>query len=425
MTSPPKTVLILATLDTKGPEALYLRSNIAEKGLRPILMDLSTAGGRRRRGSDVSSAAVARAGGAGLKQFAGSWSRERKMEVMVSGAVKIVHKLVWENRIHGILGIGGYSGSLMASEVMQSLSFGFPKVLVSSAASIPGLSTRFLQMSDILLLHSVIEIGGLSGLLKNVLDRAVLAMLGMLQGPVSAPDTGGAKAVAMSMLSPCEKCARSVRVELEQKGYTVVGFHATGMGDRAMETMISEGLFQGVIDLAPGGVGEHLYGFMRDAGPHRLESAGRLGIPQIISTCGVNHITPRRSKYTREHDLRKRYDLDRLRTWLRMSPRELKEVAALFARKLNLSRGPVKVLIPLRGWSSVDSPDNPTYDPTEDRLFAAELRKTIRKDIEILEVDANMEDPNFARSVLRVAMGMFSEVKLVPKGQRQRGNLTL
>jgi uncharacterized protein (UPF0261 family) len=171
--------------------------------------------------------------------------------------------------------------------------------------------------------------------------------------------------------------------------------------------MISEGLFRGVIDLAPGGVGEHLYGFTRDAGPTRLEAAGRMGIPQIISTCGVNHITPRKSKYTREHEVRRRHDIDKLRTWLRMSPKELREVAALFAEKLNQSRGPVKVVIPLRGWSSVDSPGNPTYDPEEDSLFTAELRKTLKKSMQIVEVDANMEDPEFAAAVTKAALDMF------------------
>jgi uncharacterized protein (UPF0261 family) len=235
-------------------------------------------------------------------------------------------------------------------------------------------------------------------------------MLGILQGQVTEPSTDRMRAIAMTMLSPCEGCARAVRAGLEKRAYQVVGFHATGIGDRAMEAMISEGLFKGVIDLAPGGVGEHLYGFMRDAGPNRLESAGRMGVPQIISTCGVNHITPRKSKYTREHDLRRRHDIDGLRTWLRMSPRELKEVAAVFAEKLNLSKGPVKVLIPLRGWSSVDAPGSPTYDPAEDRLFTTELRKALKKDIEIVEVDANMEDPEFAEAVTRAAMELFKEI---------------
>lgn len=404
-----KGILVLATLDTKGPEAIYLRDKVEESGGRPLLLDLSTRGERKRVEADIRASRVARAGRASFRQLAASRNRDLNMEVMVSGAVRIVHSLVRKGKVHGVLGIGGYSGSLMAAEVMHSLPFGFPKILVSSAAATPGLSTRFLQTSDILLFNSVIEIAGLTGLLKNALDRAALAMVGMLKGEVTEPFADRTKAIAMTMLSPCEGCARAVRAGLEEKGYGVVGFHATGIGDRAMEAMISQGLFRGVIDLAPGGVGEHLYGFMRDAGPNRLEAAGRLGIPQVISTCGVNHITPRKSRYTVKHNLRRRHDLDRVRTWLRMSPKELREVAAVFAEKLNLSRGPVKVLIPLRGWSSVDAPGSPTYDPGEDRIFATQLRKRLKKEIEILEMDANMEDPEFAEAVLEVAFHLFSE----------------
>jgi uncharacterized protein (UPF0261 family) len=403
----PKCLLLLATMDTKGPEALYVRHKMEEQGEKPILMDLSTRGERKRSEADIPASDVARAGSATIKQLASCRNRDLNMEVMVSGAVKIVHRLIKKGKIHGIFGIGGYSGSLMASEVMRSLPFGFPKVLVSSAAAAPGLSTRFFQTSDIFLFNSVIEIAGVTDLLKNVLDRAVLAMVGIMRGQVTEPLTDRTKAIAMTMLSPCERCARTVRACLEKRGYQVVGFHATGIGDLAMEAMICEGLFRGVIDLAPGGVGEHLYGFMRDAGPNRLESPGRMGIPQVISTCGVNHITPRKSKYTPEHDVRPRYDLDRLRTWLRMSPKELQEVAALFAHKLNQSRGPVKIVIPLQGWSSVDSPGNPTYDPAEDRIFALVLKEKLKKEIEVLEVDANMEDPEFAEVVIKVALDMF------------------
>jgi len=154
-------------------------------------------------------------------------------------------------------------------------------------------------------------------------------------------------------------------------------------------------------------VSEHLYGFMRDAGPDRLESAGRLGVPQIISMCGVNHITPSRSMTKPEYRERKKYNLDAFRTWLRMTPKELREVSRIFAEKLNRSTGPVKVIVPLKGWSSVDSPDSPTYDPEQDTIFVDELRRGLKKDIRIIEVNANMEDPEFAKSIISAASHLF------------------
>jgi len=164
-----------------------------------------------------------------------------------------------------------------------------------------------------------------------------------------------------------------------------------------------------VIDLAPGGVGEHLFGFMRDAGPHRMETAGKMGIPQIISTCSVNHMTPAKSKYAPEFHQRRKYDLDRFRSWLRLSPEELRQVAGAFAAKLNAAKGPVKVLIPSRGWSSVDVAGNPTYDPAEDQVFVGELRLRLDAGIELIEIEANMEDQAFADAVIRTAGQLFGQ----------------
>jgi uncharacterized protein (UPF0261 family) len=237
-----------------------------------------------------------------------------------------------------------------------------------------------------------------------VLDRAACALAGMVQGAISSPRAGRGKAIAMTMLGPCEKCATAVRLALEKKGYQVIGLTATGIGDRAMEEMVSQGFFQGVIDLTPGGVGEHLFGFMRDAGPHRLESAVEMGIPQIISTCSVNHMTPSKSKYKPEYHERRKYNLDRFRTWLRLSPDELIQVADVFAEKVNRSNGPVKFVIPLKGWSSVDIPGNPTYDPKEDRIFIEELRRRLKPEIEIVEVNANLEDPEFAQAIVEATL---------------------
>jgi uncharacterized protein (UPF0261 family) len=279
--------------------------------------------------------------------------------------------------------------------------------MISSTAALPGLSTRYIGTGDIALFHSVVEISGVSNLLKNVMDRAAHALAGMVADDIASPKAEKGKAIALTMLGPCEKCASSVRIALESKGYQIIGFSAAGIGDRAMEDMIAEGFFQGVIDLAPGGVGEHHFGFMRDAGPNRLETAGKLGLPQIVSTCSVNHMTPARSKYKPEFHERRKFDLDKLRTWIRLAPEELKEVAGVFARKLNQAKGPVVVLIPQKGWSAADLPGNDTHDPAEDQLFTQVLRERLKPDIQIIEVNANMEDSEFSNAVVENALKIF------------------
>lgn len=396
-------VLLVSTLDTKREETLYLRGKLESLGLHAILMDLSMRGDLVPE-AEISPDLVARAGGKEFQEIKGSTRRDENTNCMVAGATKLADDLFRRKKVQGIIGVGGATGSFMATEIMRALPFGLPKLMVSSAAALPGLSSRYIGMSDMMLFHSVIEISGLTDLLKNVLDRAANAMSAMTHGVVATLESGRKRAIAMTVMGTCEKCATSLRSNLEQAGYEVVAFSAAGIGDRAMEKMISDGFFQGVIDLATGGVGEHLFGFTRDAGPNRLESAGKQKIPQVISTCGVNHITPAKSKYREQYHQRRKYHLDKFRTWLRASPEELVQMADAFAEKLNWADGPVEIVIPMKGWSSADCPGNPTYDPEEDRIFIRQLRAKLREDIPIREVDANMEDPEFADAVIRSFM---------------------
>lgn len=401
-------VIVLATLDTKGVEAHYLRERLRSLGAVPLLMDLSMRYGDRLVRADISAEEVAVTARSSLDELSNSNDLMGSMETVIKGASQIVAKLVEEGKVQGIIGIGGYTGSSIITSIMQVLPFGLPKVMVSAAAGMRGVSNLFFDTSDIMLFHSVLEISGLSAPVRNVLERAAFSLWAMLRGPVTAPIIETERALALTMMSPCENCARSVRLELTGQGFQVIGFHANGVGDRAMEEMVGAGLFRGVIDLAPGGVSDHLYKFMRDAGPNRLETAGRLGLPQIVSTCGVNHFTPPRSLWSSMRS-RRRFDLDRFRTWLRADSDELTQIAETFAEKLNRSSGPVKVVIPLKGWSSVDRLGRPTYDPEEDKIFCRTVRGLLKKDIEVIEVDANMEDPEFAAAVMEAADGFFED----------------
>jgi uncharacterized protein (UPF0261 family) len=401
-----KCILLISTLDTKGIETFYFRDKIKELGKIPLVMDLSMRG-QGESPAEISATEVAVAGGSSLKQIHESGDRAANTEVMVSGAIKLARGLVAAGKVHGVAGIGGSTGSLMATDVMRALPFGLPKLMVSSTAALPGMATRYIGTGDIALMHSVVEVAGVSEVLKNVIDRAAYAICGMVEATPLEKLKSRAKLIAITMLGPCEKCASRVRKSLEEKELQVVGFSAAGIGDRAMEEMIAQGLFDGVVDLAPSGIIEHLIGGMRDAGPHRLESAGKIGIPQVISTCSMNHITPAKSKYTEDYRKRRRYNLDRLRTWLRASPEELIQAARVFARKLNQAKGPVKVVIPLKGWSSADYPGNETYDPKEDLIFVNELERLLKPEIEVCLIEANMEDPQFAQAITKACDEVF------------------
>ena len=398
-----KTILIISTLDTKGEETLYLQGKIASLGLDTLMMDLSMRGGKESQAENTP-AMVAKAGGSTLEALGASRERSQITAITIAGAIKLAAQYHAAGKVGGVVALGGSTGSLMASEVMRALPFGLPKVIISSTAALPGLSTRYIGTGDIMLFHSVIEISGVSNLLKNVIDRAAGALMGMVNSDVASPVADNNHAIAMTMLGPCEQCAHSVRRGLEKSGYQVTGFSAAGISDRAMEEMITRGFFKGVIELAPGGVGEHLFGYMRDAGPTRMEAAGRAGIPQIISLCSVNHMTPAKSKYKPDFNTRRKYDLDKFRTWIRLAPVELEQVADAFAQKLNTAKGPVIVIVPLKGWSGVDIPGNPTYDPKEDAVFTHRLQEKLSDGIEIREIDANMEEEAVARAVIAAAI---------------------
>ncbi len=407
-----KQILFVATLDTKNQESEYLVQAINQiVGCRTLVMDISMAAHTLGQ-ADITAAEVAKSGGSSIAEINKSRERSKITATMINGAVAIAEKLLAENKIDGIIGLGGSTGSLMATDVMRALPFGLPKVMVSATAALPGLATRYIGTGDILLFHSVIEIAGLSPLLKNVLERAAGAIAGMVKVEMLSKESlqsSNRKTVAMSQFGICEGCASAVRHKLEAKGYDVIGFSAAGVCDRAMEDMIGKGLFDAVIDLAPGGVGEHLLGGMRSAGPHRLEAAGKIGIPQVIAPSGINLMSPRKSRYKPDYHQRKKFDLDKLRTFLRLNGEEIVMVADEFARKLNAATGPVKVLLPLKGWSSIDVPESPIYEPETDLLFIEQLQKQIANDlVKIKTFDLNLEDEAFADLIVESLLNVLS-----------------
>jgi len=407
-----KNILLIATLDTKRPESLYLKEAIERHpGCNALVMDISMAG-HSYDDAGITANEVARAGGSTIAEINQSRERAKITATMIEGAKRVAKERYRGGEIGGVVGLGGSTGSLMATDVMRALPFGVPKLMVSATAALPGLATRYIGTGDIMLFHSVIEIAGLSPLLKNVLERAAGAAVGMLEVGLLDADrakSSGRKAVAMSQFGICEGCASQVRRRLEAAGCDVIGFSAAGVCDRAMEEMIAKGHFDAVIDLAPGGVGEYLMEGMRSAGPHRLEAAGQFGIPQVITPSGVNLMSPRKSRYKPDYHQRKKFDLDKLRTFLRLNGEEIEMVADEFARKLNQARGPVRVLLPTRGWSSIDGPESPIYEPETDRLFIDRLQMCVTNPgVEIRVLDLNLEDEAFADQVAENLLALLS-----------------
>jgi uncharacterized protein (UPF0261 family) len=400
-----KLIVILVMAEEKWQEADFLRQKIESRGCGAVILDMGLLG-KPQGYCGITREEVISLSGRDAKEVALITNRGKRMPVMVDGAIKKVGQLYSEGKLSGIISVGGTTGTQMGTSIMKSLPFGVPKFAVSSTASLPAFAARYIGTADITLMHSVVEIAGLNSLMKNVLSRAAGAICGMVEGSakVPVPRLGESEKplIAMTHFGPCEDCAVSIRKQLEEEGYEVIGFSGAGIGDRAMDNIIErQDIFRAVIDLCPGGVGEELLGFTRAAGPTRLEAAGKKGLPQAIAPGAVNWGSPLKRDYKPEYSSRKRFDYDALRSFLKLSEEEMIMVADAMADKLNKARGPVKFLIPLGGWSSLDRRGTDYYEPELNKAFVDELKKKLRPDIEVREVAADLETPEFAQAMVK------------------------
>jgi uncharacterized protein (UPF0261 family) len=420
----PRAILIVSSLDTKGQEVKVLKELIEQRGQKTILLDISTRG-ESPIPADIPSRDVARAGGASIEEIRTSAkSRDEITSIMIKGAIKKTIELYQAGKLGGIVGVGGVSNTTMGTEVMKALPFGVPKFMVSSGAAMPSYAGGFFGSSDITIISSVVDMAGLHELSQSVLIRAAGAICGMVEtGAGSVMDSlrqTENPLIAMTEFNYSETCCKLVRQYLEEKGYKVISCHAQGVGDRAMDKLLDEGIFDGVVDIVPAGLSEELLGGNRAAGPDRLEAAGKRGVPQILTPCGFEMIScgPLRRKdsgdllwVSRNLAHRNYYVHDSNRVQARTNVEELRLIAKAVAEKLNKAKGPVKFLIPLKGWSTLSVKGQALYAPEADKVFVEELKKQLKPEIEARELNEHLNTPEFAMAVVEA----FNEMM---KGRR-------
>ncbi|UCD71498.1 MAG: Tm-1-like ATP-binding domain-containing protein [Syntrophobacterales bacterium] len=417
-----KTIVILCTLDTKWKETEFLKSVILKRGHKVIIVDVSLGGDAPLPG-DISPAEIAKAGGSDITTVRklSPKARGEASQIMTKGSIVKAKELRGAGKLDGIIGIGGNSNTAMATNVMKSLPFGIPKFMVSSAASMPAYAAGFIGTSDITMMHSVVDIAGTNDLNLDVLTRAAGAISGMVETGGAILAKAGKKRekplIALTRFNFCETAAKIAMNYLEEKGFDVIGIHAQGIGDRAMEELIEQGLFDGVLDFVLGGVSENIIGGNRDAGPTRLEAAGNVGIPQVVSPCGFEMIScgplSRRDRgdllwTSRKLAERKLFLQDDFRVQARTTKEELRDIAVTVARKLNKAKGPVKFLIPLRGWSTLTTEGGPLYEPATDKIFSEEIKKHLRPEIDLKELDVELNSAEFAKACVDALEEMMS-----------------
>jgi uncharacterized protein (UPF0261 family) len=420
----PGSILIVASLDTKWPEVKFLKELIEQKGQRTVLLDMSM----RSQSpilADIPCEAVARAGGASIEEIRTSARRMDELtSIMIKGAIEKTLEMYRTGKLIGIVGVGGVSNTAMTTDIMKALPFGIPKLMVSSGVAMPRYAGGFFGSSDIAIISSVVDMAGLHELSKSVLSRAAGAICGMVEsgtGPVvDLLKRADRRLIAMTEFHYSETCCELIRQYLEERGYTVIPCHADGVGDRAMEKLLDQGIFDAVVDVVPGGLSEELFGGNRAAGSDRLETAGRRGLPLVVTPCGFEMIScgPIQRKdsgdplwVSKNIATRNYYVHDSYRVQARTNAEELRVVARVVGEKLNKAKGPVRFLIPVKGWSSLSVQGQILYDPDADRTFVEELRKRLRPEIEVKELPLLLNSTEFALAVVEVLEEIISNDK--------------
>ncbi len=405
-----KVIAVLATLDTKGQEAEFLRQQLAEFGSTALVVDLGVTGEPAAK-ADVTRQELARAGGRPLDELLRNVTREVATPVMAAGATRILLERIEAGQVDAVIGLGGLQGTALCTEVMRALPYGFPKIMVSTVAS--GDTSAYVDIKDITMMFSVGDILGLNPFTRRILGNAAGAAHGMAQVAVSLRAEDREKPlIGMSNLGVLTKGALKAVEYFAEAGYEVIVFHAVGSGGRAMEQMMKEGIIGAVFDYAMGEIADEVHGGLRAGGPERLTVAGKLGLPQVLCPGGAEHLgilvdPPKTVPDTyREH----RYVFHSPIVFVpRLRPDEMVAVAQDIAARLAHTTGKAVFMMPLDGTGSYAKAGGELRDPEGDRAFFDELKARLPACIEIVERDTHAEDPEFVREAVTRLIGLIEE----------------
>ena len=389
-----KTVALLGALDTKGAEYGFVKECIEARGHKTLLIDVGVLGDPVIE-PDVTRREVAAAGGADLDQLVAKQDRGQAVAAMARGVAALAPKLFERGRFDGIMALGGGGGTSVACAAMRTLPLGVPKVMVSTVAGTD--VSGYVGVKDIVMVPSIVDVSGVNRISREIFARAAGAVCGMLETDV--PIGVDKPLIAASMFGNTTQCVEDAKKILEAAGYEVLVFHATGTGGKTMESLVEAGLIDGVLDVTTTEWADELVGGVLAAGPARLEAAAKNGVPAIVTPACldmVNFWAP--ETIPPQFDGRTFYPHNPNITLMRTTPEECTRLGEILAEKLNASTAAVTVLIPLGGLSVIDSPGGPFWSPEADGALFEALKKNLRSDIPVIEMDANVNDPEFSRA---------------------------
>ncbi len=395
-----KTVLVVGTYDTKSDELRYMTSCIEAQGGKALTMDVSVLGDPPEP-VDHSKHAVAEAAGVTIDDVIKSGDENSAMQLMAKGAAALAAKLHDEDAFDGMIAMGGTMGTDLALDVARALPMGVPKYIISTVAFSPLIPAERLS-ADIQMILWAGGLYGLNSVCKSSLSQAAGAVLGAARA-VEPPRLDRPLVGMTSLGKSCLTYMVTLKPELEKRGYEVAVFHTTGMGGRAFESLAAEGAFAAVMDFSLQEFGNGLHGSVVNSGVDRLENAGRAGIPQIVAPGASDLLDlPTWQPVPERHADRPYHAHNRLIASIALTPGERRETAREIAAKLSQARAPAHFILPLKGIEEWDREGEDAHDPDGLEAFVDEARSVIKPPVEMTELDAHINDPEFCQTALAI-----------------------
>ena len=396
-----KTVCIVGTMDTKGVEFSFIKSQIESTGVSTCVINTGILG-EPQLTPDVSADEVAQAGGSSLQALRDEGDRGNSVSVMAQGAAALVAEKHAAGEIDGIISLGGSAGTTIGTTAMQAVPVGVPKLMVSTLAS--GDTSPYVQSKDICMMYSVVDIAGINRLSRQILANAAGAIVGMAnaEAPAATEDKPLIAATMFGVTTPCVTKAREI---LEEAGYEVLVFHATGTGGQAMEDLVKGGFLVGVLDVTTTELADELVGGVLSAGPDRLEAAGQSGLPQVVAPGALDMVNfgPPDTVPDKFSD-RLFYQHNPTVTLMRTTAEETAELGRIMARKLSEAQGPTTVIIPAQGVSAIDKTGQPFDSPEARAAWTENLKAGIGSNVTVIEMDVHINDDEFAAKLVETLL---------------------
>lgn len=399
-----RTILILGTLDSRGPETNFVKERIKELGYDTLVMNMGVFDAKGCD-ADISNEELSAASDMDIKEALRKKDRQQAVAIMAQGAKRKTRELCEDRKFDGVFALGGVTSAFMGIDVMRVVPIGIPKFIVTSMM-VPEM-IHLTNGKDFIMMQAVADIDGLNDITREILSQAAGCICGMVGGLLVSEKAK--PMVAVTNLGPTTKSADFAKEILEEKGFQAVIIHSQGHGKTALEELINQDRFVGILDLTTHEIIDHIAGgFCGNIGPERLETAGDKGIPQVIGPGGLDVITFTRGTLPENMQERQLHEYDDSRVAARSHSPELITAARYIADKLKEIQGSAKVLLPLKGWSEASNEGGPCHNPKFNKVFCEEIKKLLWHvpQVQVVEVDANLTDRYYAET----AVGLLEEM---------------